>query len=428
MNNENELPDLKENQKYYIVAIDNRWNPSYLGYSTKKDRAIKKLKEEKDVFKHRKDITIEIIPALNMKNLIEIYNKRGKKNYIITGETYENRKNIRNITGSSVKFDYVKKGYRGALSIDQLNDLKKISGLEIKEIAEITEAEKRESEIGRLESKQNKRLRHTKKEGSIWQKDRPFSQEQEQAEYSANWTFRVGKEYRLNDGFNQNVEFKKNQILETLNLKSMEEASQKVQDAYDKYRKQVYEYYLNKVKASHVAPNPYVTGRSNYKGNISKRNSMDKNAYENLVKTTKQVDSIIRLEAEIINKENPIKKIIDFGNRGSILNNKIRDYRKTYKNLEIFQYSSSKRKDGNSKWYIIKNKNTNDKYSMKINENGRFSFGKGTFPTDTTIKHTDSVKMYESIENLLKAISKKEIKLSKRKENISQISLTSFFK
>jgi len=282
------LPKLNNKQKYYIVSVEGNY-ADYVSHTTNKEKAIKDA-EVQEIFlkKYRPDKKgkIEILAGNNIADIRDQIYNRGKENYLITGDTYLNKKKIHEI--ASVKFDYNEKGFRGKLSPEQLEKIKKISGLKIKKIQEITKEDIELSNIEKAHSKSKKYLKHEKQKGSIWQKDNPFTKEQE-------WTWNSLTHYPTdwNKEFKNSVDIKERQILKKLNLGKIEDAPADVQNAFDYYCKNVYQFIQEYNRAKQVAPPVSVVGSAKYPMHkIPKADAIRKKASEKLEKSKKTVDKI----------------------------------------------------------------------------------------------------------------------------------------
>ena len=173
--------------------------------------------------------------------------------------------------------------------------MKKIAGLEIEKIKPTTKEDIEASKTAKAHSKAKKYVRHKKVKNAIWQKDNPFTDEQNATDYELNWIFRMGADSknRLNTKFQEYVRSKENNIKQRLRLKSIEDAPEDVQDAMDRYRKEIYSKISSDLSANQKAPSMAITGSTNYKGNFDKRETMERNAYERYKKVDKAVDKVV---------------------------------------------------------------------------------------------------------------------------------------
>lgn len=290
------LPDLKPDQKYYVVMVrDSGW-VDHIGYKKQKEDAVDERVINDLIFKNmRKDVKgkVEIVLAKNIEDVRKQVRSRGRENYLITGDTYKQKGKIRSI--ARVKFDYGKKGYIGELSPKELEELKKLTGIEIKKTKSLTKTDLKASKIAKAHSKSSKYVRHKRVKGSIWQKEEPFTKKQNALEHSLTWIFKIGDDRnRLNTDFNNYTSSKKNQIKEALNLKQIEDAPEDVLNAYDRYRKAVYNKILSDLNSNRIAPSTVITGGSNYRGNMPKRIRYEKNAYERFKRVDTAVDKVIK--------------------------------------------------------------------------------------------------------------------------------------
>ena len=151
------------------------------------------------------------------------------------------------------------------------------------------------SKTAKAHSKAKKYVRHQKVKGSIWQKENPFTDEQNALEDSLTWIFRMGDDSknRLNRDFQSYVKNKENKIKQRLRLKNIEDAPEDVLDAIDRYKKEVYNKISSDLRGKQVAPSMAITGSSNYKGNFDKRENIERNAYERYKKVDKAVDKVV---------------------------------------------------------------------------------------------------------------------------------------
>lgn len=90
--------------------------------------------------------------------------------------------------------------------------------------------------------------------GSIWQKDNPFTEEQNRENYSLTWLFSSGDLNRLNTDFQGYVKNKEDGIKCRLKLNNIEDAPEDVLDAIDRYRKEVCNKILADLRGKGVAP------------------------------------------------------------------------------------------------------------------------------------------------------------------------------
>lgn len=290
------LPELKPDQKYYVVFVREGDWADHISYKKYKEDAVKELEINEIFYKTmRKDLKgkVEIIPAKNIEDVRNQLHSRGRENYLITGDTYKNKGKIRNI--ARVKFDYELKGYRGEFSPKELEELRKLTGIEIEKIQPTTKEDIEASKTAKAHSKAKKYVRHERVKGSIWQNDNPFTEEQNALEDSLTWIFRRGDDSkdRLNRDFQDYVKNKEDSIKRKLRLKNIEDAPEDVLDAIDRYRKEVYNKILANLRGKQVAPSMAITGSSNYKGNFDKRESIERNAYEKYKKVDKAVDRVV---------------------------------------------------------------------------------------------------------------------------------------
>lgn len=282
------LPELKENQKYYIVSVRGEW-ADHLSYTTDKEKAIKDLEINEIFFKKARpdlDAKIEIIPAKNIEDVRNQIQARGKDAFLITGDTYKNRSAIHSI--AKVKFDYDKKGYRGKLSPEDIKELKKIPGLKIERTKPITKEDVKASDIAKAHSKSRKWLKHEIKEGNIWQKEAPFTKEE-----ISSWNSLTHFPRDWNKDFKESVNKKEKTILKQLNIQKIEVAPEDVQNAFDYYRKNIYENIREKNRARQIAPPMYVVGPAKYPTHrIPKAEAIEKRASEKLEKAEKTLRKI----------------------------------------------------------------------------------------------------------------------------------------
>lgn len=280
------LPEIKAGEKYYVIDKDSH---AYLKYTTKPDIARELLKKYNN---------IEIIAGKKMDDVRDKIFGRGREYYTITGETYKNRNDIKK--NYTIKFDYENKAYRGKFSPTEIAEVRKIEGIEVKKSNEMTEDEKIDSKIARLDSRTSRYLKHQRKEGTIWQKKNPFSKEQNSSYDNLTWVFNIsGGENRLNEYFQDMINSKENEIKSRLKIKDVKESSENIQNAYDRYRKESYNFVLSKLNQHQTAPSMAVTGSSGYKNakyRFDKRDRMEKSARDKLAKITKTMDKTIEKE------------------------------------------------------------------------------------------------------------------------------------
>ena len=173
--------------------------------------------------------------------------------------------------------------------------MNKLSGIEIKKIKSLTKEDLERSKVAKAHSKAKKFVRHEKVAGSIWQKENPFTDKQNALEDSLTWIFKIGDDRnRLNTNFQNYVKSKENEITARLRLNKIEDAHPDVLDAVDRYRKEVYNKILSDLNANRIAPSTVITGGSNYRGNMPKRERIERNAYERFKKVDKAVDKVVR--------------------------------------------------------------------------------------------------------------------------------------
>ena len=407
---ESKLPELKAGEKYYVVQITKGGYAKYISNTTKPEKATDDFLEFEKLTKGSND-KIEIVVGKDIEQVRDKIEARGKKDYVITGDTYKNRQEIHSI--AHVKFDYASKAYRGKLSPEEIEKIKKLPGLEVEETKEFSEKEQKESQIKRIEGKSNKYLKHKKVEGSVWQKDAPFTKAQNDSFYNSTWIFSQTKdpENVLNIRFKEHTKSKEDEIKNRLKIEKIEDAPEDVQNAYDKYRKEAYNYYLVQMRAYEVAPSTVITGSSGYKGNIKKANNMRERAQEKLNNANNTVDKIININKTIERKEKefvkePTEKVVDFGTKNKNINQKINEFKKEYKDVEIKQHLSGKRKGGDYKWYTITNKKTNKTYTVSIDENGNLSVGAGHTPMGSSYHCKTSSETYKQFEAVLQVANK----------------------
>ena len=282
------LPELKENQKYYVVSVRGEW-ADHLSYTADKEKAIKDLEINEIFFKKARpdlDAKIEIIPAKNIEDVRNQIQARGKDAFLITGDTYKNRSAIHSI--AKVKFDYDKKGYRGKLSPEDVKELKKIPGLKIERTKPITKEDVKASDIAKAHSKSRKWLKHEIREGNIWQKEAPFTKEE-----ISSWNSLTHFPRDWNKDFKESVNKKEKAILKQLNIQKIEAAPEDVQNAFDYYRKNIYENIRERNRARQIAPPMYVVGPAKYPTHrIPKAEAIENRASEKLKKAEKTLRKI----------------------------------------------------------------------------------------------------------------------------------------
>ena len=290
------LPVLKSDQKYYVVMVRESGWVDHIAYKTKKEDAVNELEINDIIFKElRKDVKgkVEIVLAKNIEDVRKQIRSRGRENYLITGDTYNQKGKIRDI--ARVKFDYGKKGYIGELSPKELEKMNQLTGIEIKKVKTLTKGDLDASKIAKAHSKSIKYVRHKRVKGSIWQEKEPFTKEQNALEDSLTWIFKIGDDRnRLNTNFDNYINIKEEKIKASLNLQKIEDAPEDVLNAYDRYRKAVYNKILSDLNANRIAPSTVITGGSNYRGNMPKRERIERNAYERFQRVNNAVDKVIK--------------------------------------------------------------------------------------------------------------------------------------
>jgi len=149
-----DLPPLKEGQSYQIVMVHEGGYTQLFRKTRDPKEAITLAKMGDLIDKQTGDkCRYEIIPARSIDEAREVIRNRGKSDFLVTGETYDNRHYLK---AFGLKWDYNAKGYRGKLSPTQVEEIKAKAGLEVETSNEYTYEEQRESRISRAEDRAEK--------------------------------------------------------------------------------------------------------------------------------------------------------------------------------------------------------------------------------------------------------------------------------
>jgi len=149
------LPKLTANKKYFLAYVNDTGSVRYIGHTQNPEKAIRDLDKEREVSKRLGvKSKVELFVADDIHDVRDQIHARGRDDYLITGDTFPNRKKIHQI--ARMKFDYNTEGYRGKLSKEELDELKKIRGLKIEKYREFTPEEQQISREIRAEKKSNR--------------------------------------------------------------------------------------------------------------------------------------------------------------------------------------------------------------------------------------------------------------------------------
>jgi len=140
-----------------------------------------------------------------------------------------------------------------------------------------------------------------------WEQDRPFTKEQVDA-FNRYTHYPVD----INREFESTVKQKEREIWDKLSRAGKEEMSDEVQEAYQRYRKALYDYYLTESGIRSYAPPWTVVGRAKYPtGRVEKAAARSRANLEKVEKAEKRLDSAIKRQlSQVIYASDPeaIKK------------------------------------------------------------------------------------------------------------------------
>lgn len=123
-----------------------------------------------------------------------------------------------------------------------------------------------------------------------WEQDRPFTKEQVDA-FNRYTHYPVD----INREFESTVKQKEREIWDKLSRAGKEEMSDEVQEAYQRYRKALYDYYLTESGIRSYAPPWTVVGRAKYPtGRVEKAAARSRANLEKVEKAEKRLDSAIK--------------------------------------------------------------------------------------------------------------------------------------
>jgi hypothetical protein len=146
-----ELPPLQDGEQYQVVQLDGAYINKGWARTGDPQKALSALKEAQDVLRlSGREAKFEIIPARSLDDAREIVRNRGKSDFLVTGDTYDNRHWLKEF---GLKWDYNAQGYRGKLSPAQAEKVKARDGLSVESSTEYTYDEQRDSRIARAEAK-----------------------------------------------------------------------------------------------------------------------------------------------------------------------------------------------------------------------------------------------------------------------------------
>lgn len=105
----------------------------------------------------------------------------------------------------------------------------------------------------------------------------------------------------INNGFNSSIERAENKVKNK--YPDLDQAPENVRLSLAYYRKALYEWYLEHTRASHAAPNWFVVGPANYRGNLQKAHKIEDKANERLKTAEKWIDKALMRSRKAENRE-----------------------------------------------------------------------------------------------------------------------------